>query len=184
MAGLLDVTVTEQVKVPSLDPELDETWQVPLGVTDAPDDMEKLIVAPGVKPVPLTVTTVPLGPDRGTMNMEGTVTVKEPVAVAPPVSVAVTVEPLAPEGTEKAQLNVPVPLIDMDPGEQEEMVTVSKTSDFSDDPMVNPVPETVTVDPSGPWLGVSVIVGVVIVKPAEATSDDTVEWSDPVAVIV
>ena len=51
-------------------------------------------------------------------------------------------------------------------------------------PGLNPVPDTTAETPVGPWLGVSVIVGVVIVKPAEATSDDTVEWSDPVAVIV
>ncbi|HYB79415.1 MAG TPA: hypothetical protein VEG66_06635, partial [Thermoplasmata archaeon] len=37
-------------------------------------------------------------------------------------------------------------------------------------PGVNPVPKTVTVTPLGPWVGVSVIAGVVIVNDAIALS--------------
>ena len=46
---------------------------------------------------------------------------------------------------------------------------------------VNPLPVTVTPTPLGPWLGVSVIVGVVIVNVACAESKLP---SDPVAVAV
>ena len=74
------------------------------------------------------------------------------------------------------QLNVPVPetvapqLVIVAP-ELIEVVTAT--------PGVNPVPETVTVTPPGPWVGVSVIAGVVIVNDAVAVSKLP---SDPAAV--
>jgi hypothetical protein len=57
---------------------------------------------------------------------------------------------------------------------------------------VNPVPATVTVVPLGPWLGVSVIVGVVTVNEAFATTvlvegSDTTTWPlalDGTAIVV
>ena len=74
------------------------------------------------------------------------------------------------------QLNVPVPetvapqLVIVAP-ELIEVVTAT--------PGVNPAPETVTVTPPGPWVGVSVIAGVVIVNDAVAVSKLP---SDPAAV--
>lgn len=124
--------------------------QVPPGLTDAPEEMEKLIVTPGVNPVPLTVTEIALGPWVGNTEIDGLVTVNEPLATYPSESVAVTEVPLVPEGTKKAQLNVPEPLTNIDPVEHEEMVTVSKTKDFRFVFAVKSVPDTVTEEPRGP----------------------------------
>ena len=70
------------------------------------------------------------------------------------------------------QLNVPVLLV----SPQLVVESVSPDSGVSvieivavEEVGVNPVPLTVTVVPLGPWLGVSVIVGVVIVNEAVAT---------------
>jgi len=85
------------------------------------------------------------------------------VAVWPPTSVAVTVVPDVPLGTLKVQLNAPVPFVVSEPDVQLVIVFPSNTS-----PTVlsteNPVPATVTVAPTGPWLGVTVILGVVTVN--------------------
>ena len=77
-----------------------------------------------------------------------------------------------------AQPNVPVPetvapqLVIVAP---ELIVVVTVT------PGVNPLPETVTVTPLGPWAGESVIAGAVIVNDAIVLSKLP---SDPVAVTV
>ncbi len=63
---------------------------------------------------------------------------------------------------------------------QLEIVTPSKTSPTVLD-TEKPVPDTVTVAPTGPWLGLTVIAGVVIVNGAVALSKLP---SPPVAVIV
>lgn len=86
-----------------------------------------------------------------------------PSATWPPASVAVTVVPEVPLGTLKVQLKVPVIPVDNDPVLQLEIVTPSKTraTVLSTE---NPVPETVTVDPTAPELALRVIFGVVTVN--------------------
>ena len=71
-----------------------------------------------------------------------------------------TVVPDVPLGTAKVQLNVPVALVVSEPLVHEEIVTPSKRSPTELD-TEKPVPDTVTVAPTGPRLGVTVIFGVV-----------------------
>jgi hypothetical protein len=68
-AGVLDVIVTVQLKVPVPD------TVAPQLVMVAPELIVVVIVAPGVNPVPVTVMTAPLGPWLGASAMAGNVTV-------------------------------------------------------------------------------------------------------------
>jgi hypothetical protein len=114
-------------------------------------------------PEPDTVTVAPSGPWPGLTDTDGVVTLNVPLAVWPPTSVAVTMVPEVPLGTAKAHEKSPEPSVPNDPPEQLDTVTPSKTS-----PTVlsteKPVPETVTEAPTGPWLGLTKITGVVTVK--------------------
>jgi len=85
------------------------------------------------------------------------------VATWPPTSVAVIVVPEVPLGTENVQLNEPVGPVVRDPLEQLEIVTPSKTRPTVLD-TEKPVPETVTVDPTWPFIGLTVIFGLVTVN--------------------
>jgi hypothetical protein len=77
-----------------------------------------------------------------------------------------TVVPDAPLGTLNVQLNAPVapavrePLVQLAAA----IVLVSKTNDVSAADTEKPVPETVTLAPTGPCVGVTVIAGVVTVN--------------------
>lgn len=113
------------------------------------------------KPVPDTVTTAPIGPDVGLTVIAGVVTANVPLAVEPPVPVAFTVVPEVPLGTLNVQLNAPVAPVVKEPLVQLEIVFESKASDVSAVDAGKLVPETVTVAPTGPWPGVTVIAGVV-----------------------
>ncbi|MGC2289151.1 MAG: hypothetical protein WA688_04765 [Thermoplasmata archaeon] len=86
------------------------------------------------------------------------------VAVWPPTSVAVTVVPDVRLGTLNVQLNDPVPLVVKEPLVHIVIVTPSKTRDFNFIDTENPVPETVTVAPTKPVAGLTVILGVVTVN--------------------
>ena len=79
------------------------------------------------------------------------------------------------------QLNAPVAPVVNEPDVQLGIVTPSNTNDASTVETENPVPETVTVAPTGPWPGVTVIAGVVTVNDDDALSEPP---SDPVAVTV
>jgi hypothetical protein len=99
--------------------------------------------------------------------MAGTVTVNIPLAAWPPTSVAVTVVPDVPLGTRNVQLNAPLAdavseetPVQLAPA----IVTPSKTREESTVETEKPVPATVTVAPTGPWPGVTAIVGVVTVN--------------------
>ncbi len=116
------------------------------------------------KPVPATVTVAPIGPCPGVTVMAGVVTVNVPVAVLLPTSVAVTVVPDTPAGTANVQLNAPVAPVVREPLVQLAIVLVSKTNDVSAVDTEKPVPATVTVAPTGPCVGVTVIAGVVTVN--------------------
>ncbi len=116
------------------------------------------------KPVPATVTVAPIGPCPGVTVMAGVVTVNVPVAVLLPTSVAVTVVPDTPAGTANVQLNAPVAPVVREPLVQLAIVLVSKTNDVSAADTEKPVPETVTLAPTGPCVGVTVIASVVTVN--------------------
>ena len=77
--------------------------------------------------------------------------------------------------------NVPVALVVNEPDVQLATVIPSNTSDASGVDAENPVPDTVTVAPTGPWVGDTVIAGTVMVNAAVALSKLP---SDPVAVTV
>ncbi len=74
-----------------------------------------------------------------------------------------TVVPEVPLGTLNVQLNDPDPLVVREPLVQLVIVTPSKTSPTVLD-TEKPVPDTVTVAPTGPCFGVRVIFGVVTVN--------------------
>ena len=112
------------------------------------------------KPVPATVTVAPTGPWAGFTVIAGDVTVNAPVAVWPPTSVAVTVVPDVPTGTLNVHVNAPAPPVVKEPLVQLEIVTPSKTSPTTL-ATEKPVPATVTVAPTGPWVGLTVMAGVV-----------------------
>lgn len=104
----------------------------------------------------------------------GVVAVKVAVAESLPPSLPETVTVWAPAetlGTEKVQEKVPVAEVVCEVQVWVAMappaiviVPMAVLTEY-------PVPLTVTEDPTGPWLGVRVIVGVVIVKVAEAVSE-------------
>jgi hypothetical protein len=73
-----------------------------------------------------------------------------------------------PLGTLNVHENAPVEFAVNEPDVQVVIVTPSNTSDASATDSENPVPDTVTVAPFGPWPGEAVIVGVVTVNDAVA----------------
>lgn len=175
MAGVDELTVTEQLNVPVAD------TVAPQVETVAPELTEAVIVAPGVKPVPEIVTPTPLGPCAGARLMPGRVTLNDAVAASKlpsePMAVIVYVAGVD-EVTVTVQLNVPEPetvalQAPIDAPLPMEAVIVT--------PGVNPVPEIVTAAPLGPWPGASVIPGRVTLNEAVAASKLP---SDPVAVTV
>jgi hypothetical protein len=133
------------------------------------------------KPVPDTVTVTPTGPWVGPTVIVGVVTVNAPVAVGPLASLAVTVVPDVPLGTRNVQVNAPVPLVVKEPFVQLVIAFASKTRDSSAVDTEKPVPETVTVAPTGPWAGATVMLGTVtenvvaLVGVLVATSTPTTE---------
>jgi hypothetical protein len=142
-----------------------------------------VIVTPGVKPDPVTVTEAPLGPRVGLRVIPGRVIVKlacslsklpsEPVAVTlygVPDTGPVIVTPQLNEPSKRTVaphevIEVPDPSI---------VVVITA-------PGVNPAPVRVEEAPLGPWVGARVIVGVVMVNVAVALSRPP---SEPVAVTV
>jgi hypothetical protein len=117
-------------------------------------------------PVPETVTVAPCAPEEGEIVIFGVVTVNVPDAESwgdDPRSVAVTVVPEVPLGTGNVQLNVTAPRVVNEPELQRVMGTPRNDSVTAFD-TVNPVPPTVTVAPTGPWVGVTLIFGVVTVN--------------------
>ena len=132
------------------------------------------------KPVPETMTAAPTGPFFGLTVIAGFVTVNVPVALAPPEFVAVTVVPVAPLGTLNVQLNAPAEFAVKDPLVQLEIVLVSKTSDFTFVDAAKSVPDTVTEEPTGPWVGLTVIPNV----DTTVNENDAVAWAPFVSVTV
>ena len=137
---------------------------------DPPPLIEKTIGESTVNPDPVAFTFIPAGPYDGPIDRAGIVTVKEPLAVCPPSSLARTEVPLVRVGTRKLQLKAPPgPAVKLPPV-QEVIVTPSKTKDVSWALGVNPVPATVTDEPTGPCPGVTMIPTVVPSKVPDATS--------------
>jgi hypothetical protein len=125
------------------------------------------------KPVPDTVTVVPTVPWLGLTVMVGVLTVNASVAAWPPTSVAVTVALSAPFGTANVQLKAPVCPVVKEPFAQLTMVLVANKSEANGVDTENPVPDTVTVAPTGPWAGLTETVGVVTVNTPEAVGPPT-----------
>jgi hypothetical protein len=175
--------VATNVHVPVIDPPL--TVHV-IGVLGTIVPLIATDVSVPAKPLPVTVTVTPVGPRAWLSLIEGVVTVNVPLAVSAgtvPTSApaAVTVVPLVPEGTENVHANFP-PLAVSEPLVQLDIDTLSNVRVIVVDP-VYPVPVTTTDSPTTPLVGVSVIVGVVIVKVAVAVSPLPPTWF-PTAVIV
>jgi hypothetical protein len=170
------VIVTRQLNVPVPD------TVAPQLVIVAPELIVVVTVIPGVNPLPDTVTDSPLGPCVGESVIAGVVTVNVALAWSFPASdpVAVTVYAVtdAVPVIVTRQLNVPVPDT---VAPQLVIVAPELTVAVTTFPGVNPVPDTVTDTPVGPWVGESAIVGIVIVNGPVALSKLP---SDPVAVIV
>ncbi len=120
------------------------------------------------KPIPSTRTVAPTGPPPGSTARSGTVTTKLAHALSPPTSVARTVQDDVRAGTVTVQLTVPDAPVVSEPERQLEIRTPSNTSDSSGADTENPVPDTVTVAPTGPWPGATESVGVVTVNEAVA----------------
>jgi hypothetical protein len=116
------------------------------------------------KPVPETVTVAPVGPWPGVTAIAVVVTVNVPVAVCPPASVATTDVPEDAVGTWNVHVNEPVTFVVREPLLQLVTVTESNTNDDNSADAENPVPDTVTVAPTGPCVGLTVIAGEVTVN--------------------
>jgi hypothetical protein len=128
-------------------------------------------VSLAANPLPLTVTTVPSGPELGVREIEGPVTVNvaEPES---PSGVPLTVIVYGPAATLPTVKLVPAliapPVIPHAVGEMTTPPVPEIVHAVSLTP--NPVPVTVTTVPSGPELGVRAILGPVTVKKALAES--------------
>ena len=148
--------VTEQLNVPVA------VTVAPHAEIDAPVLIDVVTVRPGVNPVPETVTVTPLGPWLGASDIAGVVIVKSAVAASklPSDPVAVTTYGVAEAVPVRVveQLKVPVPVTVAEQLVSEAPVEIDAVIEA---PGVNPVPEIVTLAPLGPWLGESVIDGVV-----------------------
>jgi hypothetical protein len=180
-------TVNVHVKVP-----VEEVvTEVQVWVTIVPPAMEIEPIAVLIeKPVPVTVTEVPIGPEAGDREIAGAVTVNVADAVSRgtvPMSLpdrTTAYVPAAIEGTVNVHVKVPV----------EEVVTEVQVWVVGVAPLnlivpiavdtENPEPVTVTGVPIGPWVRDRVIAGVVTVKVADAVSRGTVETSLPEIVTV
>ena len=133
----------------------------PHAVIAAPAPMVPVIVLPGVNPVPEMRTDTPLGPSVGVSVAAGVVMVNVAVALSEPPSdpVAVTVYGVA-EAVPvivTVQLNVPSPVTVAPHAPMVAPAPIVVVTVFSE---VNPVPDTPTDTPLGPWVGTSVMVGV------------------------
>ena len=173
-------TVNVHVKVPVIE----VVWEVQVWVTIVPPAMViEPIVVLTEKPEPLTVTTVPIGPWVRDKTITGVVTVKVAEAVFALASVAVTVlAPAVEEGTTKVAEKVPAADVVTAAGTVVTVAPLNFIVMVEEEAKLAPV--TVTVTPTGPWMGVKVIVGVVTVKVAEAVSRGTLPTSFPETVTV
>jgi hypothetical protein len=164
------VTVTVDPDVPLGTSNVQLNAPAPLVVNEPAEQLEtgtpsktNPTVLDTEKPVPATVTVAPTGPWLGLTVIAGTVTVNVPLAVWPPTSVTVTVDPDVPLGTAIVHEKSPEESVPNEPLVQLETGTPSKTNPTVLDTEKS-VPDTVTVAPTGPWLGLTVIAGVVTVN--------------------
>jgi hypothetical protein len=108
------------------------------------------------KPLPVTVTVIPVTPELGVSTILGPVTVNVACAESPvePVTVTVYVPGDTPP-TKKLPLGVPLPAVIVHVGVVTRVLGPIVQGPVS--PNENPVPVTVTVDPSPPDVGERVI---------------------------
>ena len=143
----------------------------PLGV--APLNVIVPIVVRTEKPEPLTVTTVPIGPWVRDKTITGVVTVKVAEAVFALASVAVTVlAPAVEEGTTKVAEKVPAADVVTAAGTVVTVAPLNFIVMVEEEAKLAPV--TVTVTPTGPWMGLRLIVEVVTANVVVAVSAGTV----------
>ncbi len=153
----------------------------PLGV--APLNVIVPIVVRTEKPEPLTVTTVPIGPWVRDKTITGVVTVKVAEAVFALASVAVTVlAPAVEEGTTKVAEKVPAADVVTAAGTVVTVAPLNFIVMVEEEAKLAPV--TVTVTPTGPWMGLRLIVEVVTVNVVVAVSAGTVPTLLPDTVTV
>jgi hypothetical protein len=147
------------------------------GVGVAPPKVIVPIVVRTENPVPVTVTLVPTWPLAGDRVIVGVVTVNVAAPWSELASVAMTVfAPAAVEGTTKVAVKVPAALVVTVAGL---VVTVAKLNFIvmvEEGAKLEPV--TVTVTPTGPWVGLRVN-GRESVNTADAVSRGTVPMSLP-----
>jgi hypothetical protein len=162
-------------------PVAEVVWDVQVWVAIVPPVMEiEPILVLTENPVPVTVTEVPTGPEVGDRVIAGVVTVKVADAVFELASVAVTVwAPAVEEGTTKVAEKAPKADVVTVVGE----VVCATPLNFivMVEVAAKPAPVTVTVVPTGPWVGDRVI-DEMTVKVAEAVSPGMVPVSLPEAV--
>jgi len=175
-----DGTVNVHVKVPVAV----VVWEVqvcPLGA--APLNVMVPIVVRMENPEPVTVTEVPTEPWVTDKTIVGVVTANVAEALFALASVAVTVlAPAVEEGTTKVAEKVPAADVVTVAGTVATVAPLNFIVMVEEEAKLAPV--TVTVTPTGPWMGVNVIVGVVTVKVAEAMSRGTLPTSFPETVTV
>jgi hypothetical protein len=141
------------------------------------------IVVRTEKPEPLTVTTVPIGPWVRDKTITGVVTVKVAEAVFALASVAVTVlAPAVEEGTTKVAEKVPAADVVTAAGTVVTVAPLNFIVMVEEEAKLAPV--TVTVTPTGPWMGLRLIVEVVTVNVVVAVSAGTVPTLLPDTVTV
>ena len=165
-------------------PVIEVVWEVQVWVTIVPPAMViEPIVVLTEKPEPLTVTTVPIGPWVRDKTITGVVTVKVAEAVFALASVAVTVlAPAVEEGTTKVAEKVPAADVVTAAGTVVTVAPLNFIVMVEEEAKLAPV--TVTVTPTGPWMGLRLIVEVVTVNVVVAVSAGTVPTLLPDTVTV
>ena len=165
-------------------PVAEVVWEVqvcPLGV--APLNVMVPIVVRTENPEPLIVTTVPIGPWVRDKTITGVVTVKVADAVFALASVAVTVlAPAVEEGTTKVAEKVPAADVVTAAGTVVTVAPLNFIVMVEEEAKLAPV--TVTVTPTGPWMGLRLIVEVVTANVVVAVSAGTVPTLLPDTVTV
>ena len=140
------------------------------------------VVSSVEKPLPVTVSVIPVTPEVGDSRIFGPATVNVAWAESPvePVTVTVYVPGDTPP-TKKLPLGAPLPEVIVHVGVMARVLgpILQKVS-----PNEKPVPVTVTADPTAPVVGERVILAVDVVEPVIVKDAEAESWVIPVTVIV
>ncbi len=159
-------------------PAAEVVWEVQVWLAGvAPPNVIVPIVVRTENPEPVTVTVVPTAPVLGDRVIAGVVTVKVADAVFELASVALTVlAPAVEEGTTKVAVKAPKADEVTVAGTVVTVAPLKAIVMMEEGAKLEPV--TVTVVPTGPWVGDRVIVGVIL-NVVDAVSAGTVPTSLP-----